>query len=62
MATDTRDESKWPMPTTTEPDMETLNNWVHDVEMPEATDGCAIEPDGMCEHGHPSWMLRLGII
>jgi hypothetical protein len=27
-----------------------------------ATDGCVVEPDGHCEHGHSSWMLRLGLI
>ena len=27
-----------------------------------ATDGCEIEPDGVCTHGHPSWLLRLGLI
>lgn len=28
----------------------------------DATDGCQVEPDGVCPHGHPSWMLRLGLI
>ena len=28
----------------------------------EATDGCIVEPDGICPHGHPSWLLRIGII
>lgn len=28
----------------------------------EATDGCRVEPDGTCEHGHKSWMLELGYI
>ncbi len=27
-----------------------------------ATDGCHVEPDGICPHGHPSWLLRLGLI
>lgn len=27
-----------------------------------ATDGCIVEPDGRCEHGHRSWMLVLGYI
>ena len=26
------------------------------------TSGCEVEPDGKCEHGHPSIMLALGII
>ena len=24
--------------------------------------GCQVEPDGHCEHGHPSVLLELGII
>ena len=28
----------------------------------EATDGCRVEPDGICEHGQPSWLLHLGSI
>jgi len=29
----------------------------------EAVDGCGgIEPDGHCKHGHPSWLLALGLI
>jgi len=27
-----------------------------------ATDGCKIEPDGVCIHGHPSWLLAMGVI
>lgn len=25
-------------------------------------DGCQVEPDGRCEHGHPSILMALGII
>jgi len=28
----------------------------------EATDGCQVEPDGRCPHGHASWMLVIGIV
>ena len=28
----------------------------------EATDGCIVEHDGTCQHGHPAWLLRLGLI
>lgn len=28
----------------------------------EATDGCTVEPDGTCPHGHQSWMIILGVI
>lgn len=24
--------------------------------------GCWVEPDGTCEHGHPSWLVVLGMI
>lgn len=26
------------------------------------SEGCYIEPDGYCSHGHPSFFLELGII
>lgn len=25
-------------------------------------EGCEVEPDGRCEHGHPSLLLALGVI
>lgn len=53
--------SRWPEPTTERPDLETLEEWDFDGSC-EATDGCWVEPDGVCEHGHPSWLLRLGFI
>ena len=28
----------------------------------EATDGCWVEPDGVCEHGCKSWMLVMNLI
>jgi hypothetical protein len=43
------------------PDMETLHEWIID-SVCDATDGCQVEPDGRCEHGHQSWLLRLGLI
>lgn len=27
-----------------------------------ATDGCRVEPDGVCVHGAESWLLKLGLI
>lgn len=57
----TAEETRWPEPETEEPDLETLQEW--DFEgVCEATDGCIVEPDGICPHGHPSWLLRLGLI
>jgi hypothetical protein len=44
-----------------EPNYETLSYWLFDG-VTEATDGCTIEPDAVCEHGHPSWFRRLGLV
>jgi hypothetical protein len=52
----------WPQPTTEQPPIELLMEWHDDVGGSEATDGCWVEPDGSCPHGHPSWLLRLGLI
>ncbi len=43
------------------PDLETLMEWMMDGEC-EATDGCTVEPDGICEHGCKSWLSELGLI
>ena len=43
------------------PDIETLEQWMDDGGC-EATDGCWVEPDGVCEHGCKSWLLELGMI
>lgn len=51
----------YPDPETPEPTEDELAEWMMDSVV-EATDGCEVEPDGMCEHGHPSWLLRLGLI
>ena len=48
-------------PTDPEPDEETLKYWVFD-SVCDATDGCTVEPDGWCEHGHVSWLIYLGLI
>jgi hypothetical protein len=46
----------WPEPTTEAPEIELLIAWEADGGC-EATDGCWVEPDGTCPHGHPSWLL-----
>ena len=51
----------YPTPEVPEPEMYELEEWVMDG-VAEATDGCRIEPDGVCQHGHPSWLLKLGYI
>ena len=43
------------------PDTETLEEWMSDGGC-EATDGCWVEPDGYCEHGCDSWLVKLGLI
>ena len=53
--------TRWPRPTTSAPEADELENMVAD-SICEATDGCEVEPDGVCPHGHPSWMLRLDLI
>lgn len=52
---------RWPEPTEAEPSSEEIGSWFFDDVVP-ATDGCEVEPDGVCPHGHPSWMVKLGII
>lgn len=44
-----------------EPSIEQLEEWMMDG-VAEATDGCRVEPDGVCEHGCESWLLKLGCI
>jgi hypothetical protein len=47
--------------TTRAPEVEDLMRWDWDG-IAEATDGCPVEPDGVCEHGHTSWLRRLALI
>ena len=51
----------YPKPTEHEPSMSQLRDWNYDGGC-ESTDGCWVEPDGECEHGHPSWLLHMGLI
>lgn len=51
----------WPEPTMEEPDDEQLEEWMID-DVCEATDGCVVEPDGVCPHGYPSWLIQLGLV
>jgi hypothetical protein len=54
--------SYWPEPTTGTPDLETIEDWMWEDAGCEATDGCWVEIDGRCPHGHPSWLRRLGLV
>ena len=42
--------------------MEQLAAWYGDQGGSEATDGCWVEIDGVCPHGHPSWFIQYGMI
>lgn len=48
-------------PTTPRPSIKQLERWEWDGEM-EATDGCPVDPDSKCEHGHLSWLVKLGLM
>ena len=52
---------RWPKPTKKEPSLARLERMVFASVVP-ATDGCRVEPDGVCPHGHPSWLIYLGLI
>jgi hypothetical protein len=43
------------------PSVRKLQRWVEDG-VARALDGCDVEPDGTCLHGHPSWLLVLGYV
>jgi len=45
------------------PDMDTLEQWLRECGCEAACIyQCWVEPDGYCEHGKPSWLLKLGLI
>lgn len=44
---------------TREPSIKTMERWMSDG-VAKATDGCRVEPDGYCQHGKPSWLVKLG--
>ena len=51
----------YPAPTVDVPSPEALSEMCLD-SIAEATDGCTVEPDCTCEHGHPSWPVYYGLI
>lgn len=56
-----RPRAQWPKPTIDAPKYYELAQWTVDG-VARATDGCTVETDGICEHGHPSWLLLLGYV
>lgn len=53
---------QWPAPTVEVPDEEEIIEWVNEDDGCESTDGCWVEPDGVCHHGYPSWLLYWNMI
>lgn len=52
----------YPKPTTKKPGFKTLERWALTDGVAKATDGCTVEPDGSCPHGHVSWLIYLGFM
>jgi len=50
-----------PRPRTKPPSEATMERWCNNGKA-KATDGCWVEPDGVCPHGCKSWLLELGLI
>jgi hypothetical protein len=48
-------------PTVREPTVDEIEDMISGG-IAEATDGCVVEPDGLCEHGFPSWLLYRGYL
>lgn len=44
-----------------QPDLDQLSEWVHDG-ICDSILGERVEPDGIDEHGSPSWLLAMGMI
>ena len=43
--------------------MDALNEWSSDSVVPAlCSEGCEVEPDGQCEHGGVSILVRMGVI
>lgn len=60
---DNDDVNIWPAPTVPQPDMDEMMEYaVFETGDVEATDGCIVEPDGVCPHGYPSWPKYWGLM
>ncbi len=59
---------RYPKPTIDPPSKDALfadlERSVMDTGSPafETSDGCEVESDGVCQHGHPTWLRRVGWI
>ena len=54
-------QGEWHRATEPKPTLEEPEEIIIDSVCP-ATDGCTVEPDGICSHGHQAWLLELGLI
>jgi hypothetical protein len=66
-AIDARDPStfpdgQYPSPIAKEPSVDELYSMMVGMIDSESTDGCVCDSDGICPHGHPSWLIVLGYI
>jgi hypothetical protein len=53
----------WPVPESPAPEMEDIIDAADWGVCPTSCEEqCEVEPDGVCEHGHPSWLIRWGMI
>ena len=43
------------------PTNRTMEKWI-ETGVAKATDGCRVEYDGECPHGHKSWLIQLGMV
>ena len=55
-------DATWPQPTVDPPSLEDLELWMMESGSCQASDGCEVEMDGVCPHGHPSWLIRWSFI
>ena len=53
---------QWPEPTMPTPSLEEIEEWAWEDGGCYATDGTWVEIDGVSPNGHPSWLLRLGLV
>lgn len=58
-ACDARKPDKHIGKVTKQPSISTMYRWL-DTGIARATDGCKVEPDGTCQHGKQSWLVKLG--
>jgi hypothetical protein len=56
------ESNAWPEPTIEPPSMQEVQSWIDHDGSCQTSDGCHAEPDGVCAHRHPSWLVRWAMI